>query len=186
MPKCKNDPTKTYKGTEPSPKGLGWCAHSEKIGKKRKGKDNNIWIVKEVKDGIKRWVKFKKEENNKKIISKSKFVNDRYNDYKNNKNIIIKKIYKGKEAFDKVKLLFFGKINNENSRKWSENFNKKDINQSIFIIFIYTKGVVKITKYITFRFIIDNDNERRRSDLGEKYKYRNGLLKIEDYKKIIK
>ena len=25
MPKCKNDNSKSYKGTEPSPKGLGYC-----------------------------------------------------------------------------------------------------------------------------------------------------------------
>lgn len=31
MPKCKNDNKRTYKGTEPSPKGLGYCAHAEKI-----------------------------------------------------------------------------------------------------------------------------------------------------------
>ena len=29
--KCKNDPNSFYIGTEPSPKGFGWCAHSEKI-----------------------------------------------------------------------------------------------------------------------------------------------------------
>ena len=60
MPKCKNDPKKSYKGTEPSPKGLGWCAHGEKEGKKRKGKDGNQWIVKKVSNGSKRWVKYKK------------------------------------------------------------------------------------------------------------------------------
>ena len=38
MPKCKNDKTKTYKGTEPSPKGLGYCGHAEKLGQKRKEK----------------------------------------------------------------------------------------------------------------------------------------------------
>ena len=38
MPKCKNDIKKSYKGTEPSPKGLGWCAGSMKDKtKKRKG-----------------------------------------------------------------------------------------------------------------------------------------------------
>lgn len=60
MPKCKNDPTKNYKGNEPSPKGLGICAHAEKIGKRLKGKDGNIWIIKKTKNGIKRWVKFKR------------------------------------------------------------------------------------------------------------------------------
>ena len=30
MPICKNDPSRKYKGTEPSPKGLGWCAHADR------------------------------------------------------------------------------------------------------------------------------------------------------------
>jgi hypothetical protein len=64
MPKCINDPLKTYKGEEPSPKGLGYCAHAEKEGKIKKGKDGNKYIVKEVKNGSKRWIKinFKKLE----------------------------------------------------------------------------------------------------------------------------
>jgi len=44
MPICKNDPKKSYKGTEPSPKELGYCAHSEKLDKVRKGKDGNTWM----------------------------------------------------------------------------------------------------------------------------------------------
>ena len=64
MPKCINDPLKTYKGDEPSPKGLGYCAHAVKEGKIKKGKDGNKYIVKEVKNGSKRWIKinFKKLE----------------------------------------------------------------------------------------------------------------------------
>ena len=57
MPKCINDPSKTYKGDEPSPKGLGYCAHAEKEDKIMKGKDGNNWIVKKVKNGSKRWIK---------------------------------------------------------------------------------------------------------------------------------
>jgi hypothetical protein len=45
MPKCINDPKKKYKGDEPSPKGLGYCAHAEILGKVRKGLDDNEWIV---------------------------------------------------------------------------------------------------------------------------------------------
>lgn len=56
---CKNDPKSKYKGTEPSPKGLGWCAHAEKIGTIKKGKDKNNWIVEENSNGVKRWVKCK-------------------------------------------------------------------------------------------------------------------------------
>mgnify|MGYP007047344606 CR=1 FL=1 len=58
MPKCKNNPSRSYKGTEPSPKGLGYCASGESIGKKRKGKDGKMWIVKEVKSGNGRWMKY--------------------------------------------------------------------------------------------------------------------------------
>ena len=58
MPKCKNDPKRSYKGTEPSPKGLGYCAHSEKVGEIKKGRDNNLWIVKEYKKS-KKWIKYK-------------------------------------------------------------------------------------------------------------------------------
>lgn len=59
MPKCKNDPNKQYKGDEPSPKGLGYCAHAEKLNTKMKGKDNKFWIVTKTKDGTKRWVQCK-------------------------------------------------------------------------------------------------------------------------------
>jgi hypothetical protein len=58
MPKCKNDQSRSYKGTEPSPKGLGFCAHAEKEDKKMKGNDGNQWIIKKVKNGSKRWIKF--------------------------------------------------------------------------------------------------------------------------------
>ena len=69
MPKCKNDPTKSYKGTEPSPKGLGFCAHSEKIGKTRKGLDDNIWKIEATVKGVKRWVKQKTRTNIKNVKS---------------------------------------------------------------------------------------------------------------------
>ncbi len=55
MPKCKNNPSRHYKGTEPSPKGNGWCASGESIGKKRKGTDGKMWIVKKTKSS-RRWV----------------------------------------------------------------------------------------------------------------------------------
>ena len=83
MPKCKNDPKRTYKGTEPSPKGLGHCAHTEKVGKKMKGKDGNQWIITKTKKGVKRWSKI----NGMKIeITKLKTLSNI-----NNKNVLNKK-----------------------------------------------------------------------------------------------
>jgi|ETNvirenome_6_85_1030632.scaffolds.fasta_scaffold00148_32 hypothetical protein len=55
---CKNDKTKKYKGTEPSPKGLGYCAHAEKTGTIKKGKNKEIWIIKKSSNGTKKWIKF--------------------------------------------------------------------------------------------------------------------------------
>ena len=72
MFKCKNSDKGTYKGTEPSPKGRGYCAKGEKNNKKMKGNDGNIWIINETKTGVKRWVKFTKKSKINKSIKKSK------------------------------------------------------------------------------------------------------------------
>ena len=75
MPPCKNNPKRSYKGTEPSPKGLGYCASGEKVGTIKKGKDKKKWIIKEIKNKVKRWVKLNKKisDNNKKLNC-NKFV----------------------------------------------------------------------------------------------------------------
>ena len=71
MPRCKNNPSRTYRGTEPSPKGRGFCASGAKIGDKKKGKDNAMWIVKKIGKS-QRWVKCttKKHTKPKKQLSK--------------------------------------------------------------------------------------------------------------------
>jgi uncharacterized protein YwqG len=71
MPKCINDNKKSYQGTEPSPKGLGYCAHAEKVGKERKGKDNNIWINKKTKNYV-RWFR----KNQKKTVKRKSYYFD--------------------------------------------------------------------------------------------------------------
>ena len=76
MPHCLNNPKRIYKGTEPSPKGLGFCASGEKEGKKMKGKDDNMWE----KIGI-RWVKISNtnKKETPKVIKKqltNKFIKD--------------------------------------------------------------------------------------------------------------
>lgn len=52
MPKCKNDPTRSYTGDEPSPKGYGYCAHAEKQFTVMPGTDGQHWYV-----GDGRWKK---------------------------------------------------------------------------------------------------------------------------------
>ena len=57
MPKCIDDPSRSYKGNEPSPKGLGYCAHTQAVGTSKTGNDGNTWTVETTYKGTKRWVK---------------------------------------------------------------------------------------------------------------------------------
>ncbi len=63
--KCLNDPSRSYTGTEPSAKGLGYCAHAEKLGTIRRGKDGKLWQVTKTKSGIKRWSRKNDGKNSK-------------------------------------------------------------------------------------------------------------------------
>ena len=72
MPKCINDPSKKYKGTEPSPKGLGYCAHVLDENSIMVGLDNNQWKVVKISNGQKRWKKIKLKVNlDNKIVDSS-------------------------------------------------------------------------------------------------------------------
>ena len=54
---CKGKANRGYfKGTEPSPKGLGYCAHCTTLNVIMKGKDGKLWENKKFSKG-KRWVK---------------------------------------------------------------------------------------------------------------------------------
>jgi len=67
MPKCINDPTKSYKGDEPSPKGKGYSAGQEEPGFKLLGLDGNMYIVQKTTK-CNRWVKFN-ESSAKKVTN---------------------------------------------------------------------------------------------------------------------
>ena len=106
MPPCKNDNSRNYSGTEPSPKGLGYCAHAEKINTIKEGLDNNYWYVSPVGDS-KKWKLLRlpsKWFNNFKKINKivnldtTNFWLKKYD--KELKNTIITKIKKGKNYND--------------------------------------------------------------------------------------
>ena len=57
MPKCINDPTRSYTGKEPSPKGRGYCAHAQTEGDREKGRDGAMWTVVADKNGRLAWRK---------------------------------------------------------------------------------------------------------------------------------
>jgi len=80
MPLCIKDSKKSYKGNEPSPKGFGFCAHSEQIGTIKKGLDNNLWIVVKTDKNIKRWIIHKKILTKNNIYYKK--IKDKHISYK--------------------------------------------------------------------------------------------------------
>lgn len=59
MPVCKNDSRRYYTEKEPSPKGKGYCAHAEKVGCRKRGRDKRMWVVTKVAN-TKRWVPVKR------------------------------------------------------------------------------------------------------------------------------
>jgi len=76
---------KFYKGNEPSPKGIGICAHACDEGMIMKGKDGNEWLIKKVKNGSKRWVKLSSNKCDLTLFYKKKiggtFFHGYYNQY---------------------------------------------------------------------------------------------------------
>jgi hypothetical protein len=73
MLSCIKNHKKFYKGNEPSPKGLGYCAHCEKNGTIKNGLDGNLWIVVKTKKNIKRWI-INKDKVSRKILEVTKIL----------------------------------------------------------------------------------------------------------------
>lgn len=74
MLSCKNGKG-SYKGTEPSPKGNGYCARYEKIGTRKRGHDKKMWVVRSVKlatgKRFSRWFRVSKVTKAKKVTKKT-------------------------------------------------------------------------------------------------------------------
>ena len=56
--KCACDAKRAYTGKEPSPKGIGYCAHCTPLNVTMKGKDGNLWENQPYSKG-RRWVKIR-------------------------------------------------------------------------------------------------------------------------------
>lgn len=72
MPKCINDPKSYYNVTAPSPTGRGYCAHAEREGTIKRGKDGKMWQVKRTKGGTLRWVRVNSASTKRTRVSKRK------------------------------------------------------------------------------------------------------------------
>jgi len=69
MPACKNDKTRTYVGTEPSPKGKGWCAHAQTVGDRKRSADGRMWIVCADKNDRRSWKRVPSPSSSKPTVS---------------------------------------------------------------------------------------------------------------------
>lgn len=115
MPKCKNNPSRFYKGTEPSPKGFGYCASGAKVGTRKRGKDGKMWYVKKMKQS-RRWVRVvlknkprNKQNKLKKKSKKQNFINLRlvFGVYKTNKtdkltDTQIQKVFQSAKPYNRI------------------------------------------------------------------------------------
>lgn len=113
MPLCKNCPPgskKTYKGTEPSPKGLGYCGGCAIVGEIRGGKDGLMYIASKRKNGSVYW---KKSSNQQKKVKK----------ISNKTSVEIKKII---NYFKKNVVKQVTAYNKETSKMPPSEFRKKD------------------------------------------------------------
>jgi hypothetical protein len=71
MPKCLNDSGKRYTGSENTPKGKGYVASAEKVGKRMKGTDGDMYVVAK-KGGSKRWTKMIRKNKSSQMSPMSK------------------------------------------------------------------------------------------------------------------
>lgn len=92
-----------------------------------------------------------------------------YKDILSDKKAKIFKIYKGRDALQKIKKLFFGDDIKEAS-KWTKKWNNYQKSKSIFIIYSYQKTK---NKDIHFKFAIGDKADG--SVLGQKYSYKKGM-----------
>ena len=131
MPICKINKKKHYTGNEPSPKGLGYCASSEKEGKIMEGRDGNLWIKSNGK-----WIKHvNKEDLEEQIHEKLREILDRklYKWWQNlaQGNIIV--IYSnGKHKLCKSSMKTFKAQLNDINQKWKDFEENKDVKAVIW------------------------------------------------------
>ncbi len=127
MPICKNNPKRHYTGKEPSPKGLGYCASSEKEGTIKKGRDGNMWIKQKGK-----WIKHKDEEEEFEELL-DLFEKKLYKWWQKlaEGNIIV--IYKdGKHQLVKSSMKTFKAQVNDITKKWKDYQEDKDVKAIIW------------------------------------------------------
>ena len=172
MPKCKNNSVRYYKGTEPSPKGLGWCAHGEKEGKIRKGKDGNIWIVRKIKNGSLRWMKVTNIKKKKININNIKFnfkINKKVKDYYKfitNEIEILQYLSK----FLKIKIENIEELTKKEYETILKKLTKKTIQNKIIKILqkIPNKLINKFLEKAYYNNMLTKNNEKENKELIKK------------------
>jgi hypothetical protein len=153
MPVCKNDNKRSYTGDEPSPKGLGYCAHAEKEGKIMKGKDGLNWI----KSGN-RWIRVKEYKLDK------------------IKELLYNKMF---SWFEKISSEGFFLINKNDECKFYKGKNIKTVLESDEIKMMIWTSQSSDSLVFFINYILEKEDNETIEDL---LKSRNTLLNILDNK----
>lgn len=137
MPRCKNDQNRYYKGTEPSPKGKGFCAHACKVSQRKKGQDGKMWAVVS-HNGRKRWVRTEVLRK-KKLAAKKKTTTKRTTGRKNPRKKPRKKALRGGANHTLVKTVLPGicalqYVNDDIKRFFKEYINRQYTDEKIMTI----------------------------------------------------
>lgn len=151
MPKCKNDPSKSYTGNEPSPKGLGYCAHAMKIGQTKKGLDGKLWTVIATKNNTKRWIK---------KSSRKKYSGSKTSKKSVRKNKLSKSFIPKNKLTQKNKIYY---VHDNGSRPFKVIINNRAIHIYKFSYESekYDTDIIKITKYSGYWYGYDSSGYRQ-------------------------
>ncbi len=157
MPPCIKNPKKHYTGKEPSPKGLGYCASSEKESTIMKGKDGKLWIKSKGK-----WIRYINKEELEEQIHND-FSKKLYNWWRNlaQGNIII--IYtNGKHKLIKSE----SKTHKAQSKEIIEKWKLYDEDKDVKAIIWSAQSSDIIDGFI--EYLIDNSSKDKLKELLKK------------------
>jgi hypothetical protein len=176
MPFCKNDPKKKYKGTEPSPKGLGYCAHSEEIGTIRLGRDNKKWIITTTSKGIKRWIIHKNNEQKRWNVYNGETI---FHEMKSNKCLLVK--YKNSSNSYigiPTRIGYIRKIVDYNLFEEKETKIRKDYKQ-------VKLNESELNKYCSNKIILKKDNEEYKIIKENMKGYKSYFIHVNDKRPLL-
>ncbi len=159
-----------FTGKEPSPKGLGRCAHLEMLGAIARGKDGSVWIVTADKNGRRSWRRHSGTSYSCPNPSMTIRIGEVYtggfmNDYVELRvsetflKVLMKRPKVVRRARESQNAYVFGRLFNKNTYKYAGHHGNDGAQTGIVAMNPYVDGR-KITGNPTWRYISGNPTWR--------------------------